>query len=177
MGWIIHATFRPLYPETKSRYPLCRRLGGQPGTIWTGVEKIARTGIRWPDRSACSGSLHRLRYCGPQPLRSIQYINRTPVPKRVGVGTYHYLCFMICNLIYVVMCICWLIYWLYNMLHGMSDIKPSVYYKSYSVRVSKWAPPEACRRSTCSVTAWRWYTGRDVTVRLFCKTSEVRFFR
>jgi hypothetical protein len=112
MVWVINAKFRPLYPETISRYPLCKRLGGHRGTIWTDLEKLTRTGIRSPDRPACSGSLHRLSYSGSQPFRSIQYINGTPVPKRVGVGTYHELCFMICNLLYFIVRTCRLTYWL-----------------------------------------------------------------
>jgi hypothetical protein len=34
----------------------------------------------------------------------------SPVPKRVGDGTYHELCFIICILLYCIECICWLIY-------------------------------------------------------------------
>ena len=34
----------------------------------------------------------------------------TLVPKHVGVGTYHELCFIICILLYCIECICWLIY-------------------------------------------------------------------
>ena len=47
-------------------YPLYRRLGGPQG--WSGrVRKISfPTGIRSPDRSACSKSLYRLSYPGPQ---------------------------------------------------------------------------------------------------------------
>jgi hypothetical protein len=47
--------------------------GNEPGTHSIGggrasekcVENLARTGIRFRDRPACSGSLYRLRYPGP----------------------------------------------------------------------------------------------------------------
>jgi hypothetical protein len=49
-------------PPGKSRYPLYRRLGGpqgRSGQVW----KISPpTGIRSPDRPACSQSLYRLSY-------------------------------------------------------------------------------------------------------------------
>ena len=35
-----------------------------PRQIWTGAENLAPTGIRSPDRPACSESLHRLSYPG-----------------------------------------------------------------------------------------------------------------
>ena len=53
-------------PPGKVRYPLYRRLGGpqgQSGRVW----KISPpTGIRSPDRPACSESLYRLSYPGPR---------------------------------------------------------------------------------------------------------------
>ena len=36
-----------------------------PGPVRTGVENMAYTGIRSPDRPACRKSLHRLRYPDP----------------------------------------------------------------------------------------------------------------
>jgi hypothetical protein len=52
-------------PPVKTRYPLCRRLGGPQGRSGR-VRKISpRTGIRSPDRPAGSESLHRLRYPVP----------------------------------------------------------------------------------------------------------------
>jgi hypothetical protein len=47
----------------KTRYPLCRRLGG-PGTVWTGAENFALSEIRSPNRPARSESLYRLSYIG-----------------------------------------------------------------------------------------------------------------
>jgi hypothetical protein len=53
-------------PPGKTRYPLCRRLGGAQG-ISGKVRKISpTTGIRSPDRGASSESLYRLSY--PVPL-------------------------------------------------------------------------------------------------------------
>jgi hypothetical protein len=41
----------------------------------TGEENLTSTGIRSPDRPACSESLYRLRYCGPHFTHiHIQYI-------------------------------------------------------------------------------------------------------
>ena len=48
----------------KTRYPLCRRLGG-PRPVWTGAENLAPTGIRSPDHLASSESLYQLSYPGP----------------------------------------------------------------------------------------------------------------
>jgi hypothetical protein len=52
-------------PTGMTRYPLYRRLGKAPGPVWKGIENLARTGIRSPDRPARSESLYRLRYPGP----------------------------------------------------------------------------------------------------------------
>jgi len=49
-------------------------LGNEPGTHSIGggrasercAENVARTGIRFPQRPTCSGSLYRLRYPGPR---------------------------------------------------------------------------------------------------------------
>ena len=49
-------------PPGKTRYPLYRRLGGP---VWTGAENLISTGIRSPDRPACSESLYRLSHPGP----------------------------------------------------------------------------------------------------------------
>jgi hypothetical protein len=46
-------------------YPLCRRLLGPQGPVWTGLENLAHTGIRSPDHPARSESLYRLSYPGP----------------------------------------------------------------------------------------------------------------
>jgi hypothetical protein len=65
MGWVVNATFRPLYPREN------------PGTdcigSWVGhradldsAENLAHIGIRSPDRPARSESLYRLSYPGPR---------------------------------------------------------------------------------------------------------------
>jgi hypothetical protein len=48
-------------PPGMTRYQLYRRLGS-PGPVWTGMEDIAPTEIRSPDRPARSESLYRLSY-------------------------------------------------------------------------------------------------------------------
>ena len=49
-------------PSGKTRYQLYRRLGGNPGPVWTGAENLAPTVIRSPNRPARSQSLYRLCY-------------------------------------------------------------------------------------------------------------------
>jgi len=56
-------------PPGKTRYPLCRRLGGPHGLSGR-VENLAPTGIGSADRSAPSQSLYRLRY----PAQTALYI-------------------------------------------------------------------------------------------------------
>ena len=52
----------------RRRRPGTRRTGGwvSLGSVWRGVENLATTGIRSPDRPAFSESVYRLRYSGPQ---------------------------------------------------------------------------------------------------------------
>jgi len=52
-------------PRGMTRYPLYRRLGGPPGTIWTGAENLDPTEIRSPDLPARNESLYRLSYPVP----------------------------------------------------------------------------------------------------------------
>ena len=42
--------------------PIVQEAGWAPGPFWTGAENLASTGIRTPDRPACSQSLYRLSY-------------------------------------------------------------------------------------------------------------------
>jgi len=60
-------------PPAKTRYPLCRRLGG-PQSRSGRVRKISPppTGIRSPDRQARSESLYRLSYTGPYVITSLK---------------------------------------------------------------------------------------------------------
>ena len=46
--------------------PIVQEAGWAPGPVWTGVENLAPTGIRSPDRPARSQSLYRLSYPGPR---------------------------------------------------------------------------------------------------------------
>jgi hypothetical protein len=45
--------------------PIVQEAGWPPGPVWIGVENLAPTGIRSPDRPARSESLYRLRFPGP----------------------------------------------------------------------------------------------------------------
>jgi hypothetical protein len=50
-----------LYPG-KDPVPIVQEAGWAPGLVWMGAENLALTGIRSPDRPACSQSLYQLRY-------------------------------------------------------------------------------------------------------------------
>ena len=52
----------PLFTPGKTRYPLCRSLGGSQGRSGQVRENSPPTGIRSPDRPARSQSLYRLSY-------------------------------------------------------------------------------------------------------------------
>jgi hypothetical protein len=72
MGDLRHAP-AALYPQETDPVPIVQEAGCVQGPVWTGVENLAPTGIRSPDRPARSGSLYRLSYPGPrqQDLRDI----------------------------------------------------------------------------------------------------------
>jgi hypothetical protein len=59
-GW---STPRP-YCLTPGKYTklIAQEVGWAPGSVWTGAEDVAATGIRYPDRPARSESLYRLSY-------------------------------------------------------------------------------------------------------------------
>ena len=61
---MVVATPRPLYPR-RDPVPIASKTGWNPGTVWTGAENLATTGIRYPDRPARSESLYRIRYPPP----------------------------------------------------------------------------------------------------------------
>jgi hypothetical protein len=46
----------------KDPVPTVQEVGWAPGTVWTGGENLASTGIRSPDGPASSESLYRLSY-------------------------------------------------------------------------------------------------------------------
>ena len=49
----------------KDPVPIVQEAGWAPGPVWTGVENLAHSSIRCPDRPARSESLYRLSYLGP----------------------------------------------------------------------------------------------------------------
>jgi hypothetical protein len=49
-------------PPGKDPVPIVQEAGWAPGLVLTGVENLAPTGIRSPDRPARGQSLYRLRY-------------------------------------------------------------------------------------------------------------------
>jgi hypothetical protein len=64
MGWVVNATFRPLYPGER---PGTHCIGGWVGP-WAGLDGCGNslpTGIRSPGRPIRSESLYRLSYHGP----------------------------------------------------------------------------------------------------------------
>ena len=63
---MVNATPRPLYPREGDPVPIAYEAGWAPGLVWTGVENLAPTGIRSPDRAARSEPPYRLSYRGPQ---------------------------------------------------------------------------------------------------------------
>ena len=58
-----HHTPTALLPG-KDPVPTVQETRWAPGPVWTGAENVAPTGIRSPDRPACSESLYQLRYAG-----------------------------------------------------------------------------------------------------------------
>jgi hypothetical protein len=64
MGWMVNATPRPLYPRKTDSVAILWEAGWTPGSVWTGAENLAPTGIRSPARSPRSESLYRLSYRG-----------------------------------------------------------------------------------------------------------------
>ena len=61
-GWGVSVTPRPLFTPGKDPVPIVQEAWWAPGSVWTGAENLAPTGIRSPDRPARSQSLYRLRY-------------------------------------------------------------------------------------------------------------------
>ena len=55
-------------PPGKTRYPLCRRLGGPQGRSGPVRKILPPTGIRSPGHPSRNESLYRLSYPGPQNL-------------------------------------------------------------------------------------------------------------
>jgi hypothetical protein len=61
-GWGVSVTPWPLFTPGKDLVPIVQEAGWTPGPVWTGVENLAPTGIRSPDRPAHSQWLYRLCY-------------------------------------------------------------------------------------------------------------------
>ena len=53
---------RPLFTPGKYPVPIVQEVGWAPGPVWTGMENLAHTRIRSPNRPAYSQSLYRLSY-------------------------------------------------------------------------------------------------------------------
>ena len=56
-------TLRPgRFTPGKDPVPIVQEARWSPGPVWTGAENLVPTGIRSPDRPACSESPYRLSY-------------------------------------------------------------------------------------------------------------------
>ena len=60
MRWGVSVTPRPLFTPGKDPVPIVQEAGWATGSVWTGAENLAPTGIRSSDRPARSHSLYRL---------------------------------------------------------------------------------------------------------------------
>ena len=67
----------------KDTVPIAQEAGWAPGPVWTGVENVAPTGIRSPDRPARSQSLYKLSYLAHGRARVVVFIG--PTVHRVSV--------------------------------------------------------------------------------------------
>ena len=61
---MVNATPRPLYIWKGNPVPIVQEALRAPGPVWMGMENLAATGVRTPDRPARNESLYRLRYPG-----------------------------------------------------------------------------------------------------------------
>jgi hypothetical protein len=73
-GWGVSITPRLLFIPRKDPVPIVQEAGWAPGPVWAGAENLAPTGIRSPDRPACSQSLYRLRYLAHQMTYELQIL-------------------------------------------------------------------------------------------------------
>ena len=58
----VRVTAPPLFTPGKDPVPIVQEARLAPGPVWTGVENLASTGIRSPDRPVRSQSLYGLHY-------------------------------------------------------------------------------------------------------------------
>jgi len=56
--WVVNATPWPLYPWERDPVPIGHEAGWPLGLVWTVLENLAPTGIRFLDRPSCSESLY-----------------------------------------------------------------------------------------------------------------------
>jgi hypothetical protein len=61
-GCEVSASRRGRFTPEKDPVPIVQEAGWAPEPVWTGVENLAPTGVRSPDRPARSQSLYRLIY-------------------------------------------------------------------------------------------------------------------
>ena len=61
-GWEVSIMPWPLFTPGKDPVSTVQEAGWAPGPVWTGTEYLTPTGIRSPDRPACSHSPNWLRY-------------------------------------------------------------------------------------------------------------------
>ena len=95
LNWgVVNAMPRPLYPRERDAVPIVHEAGWARGPDRPGVENLAHTGIRSPDRPTRSQSLYRQRYRGPhKSMQRSKYV--TPVlfklraTRRRGVKCIH----------------------------------------------------------------------------------------
>jgi len=71
--WVVKATPWPFYPRERDPVPIVREAVWAPGSVRTGAEILAPSGIRSPDRPPRSELLYILRCPGPQKARSNGY--------------------------------------------------------------------------------------------------------
>ena len=65
MEWVVNATPRPgRFTPAKNPVSIVQEAGWVLEPVWTGVENIASTGVRFPDIHARSELLYRLSYPG-----------------------------------------------------------------------------------------------------------------
>jgi hypothetical protein len=60
VGSLAYVTPRPFYPQKIDLVPIVQQVGWAPGSVWTGAQDIASTGIRCQPRPARSESLYRI---------------------------------------------------------------------------------------------------------------------
>jgi hypothetical protein len=59
---VVNSTTWLLYPQESDPVSILQEAGWTPGPVWTGAENLTLTGIRSPDRPACSEKLYPPHY-------------------------------------------------------------------------------------------------------------------